>query len=239
MKKLLLIILALYTYEASAQSFSFTTEHTTLSDTLGSEIVFDFLLINTSQDTIIVYLKRTYQQLPEGWESSFCFDISCFPPFIDSVATTVDFGSAPIPPGDTVDFSHHFYTSTTNGTGITHIFAANLDNPSDSMSVFLTATTAAVSVNEHPLAASFRLYQNYPNPFNPSTDIFFELDTRSNISLDVYSITGEKIAVLAEGDFPAGIYKRSFNGTGLASGLYIVKLNSGGRSSLIKLLLEK
>ncbi len=238
MKKILFAILLVFTYEAGAQSFSFTTEHTVLSDTLGAEIIFDFLLINTSQDTAAVYLKRTLNQLPEGWESSFCFDISCFPPFFDSVATTIDFGSEPMPPGDTIDFSVHVYTKTNNGTGIVNIFVANLDNPSDSMSVLLSATTPpVVGVNE--LVTNPGNFRLHPNPFNPSTDIIFELDSRSNISLDVYAVTGEKILTLAEGEYLPGIHKKTFNASGLSSGVYLVKLNSGSRSSIIKLLLEK
>jgi len=240
MKRLLLIALAILSYEAAAQSYSFTTEHTAIYDTLGSEIIFDFLLINTSQDTIAVYLKRTFQDLPEGWESSLCFDISCFPPFFDSVATTIDFGSAPMPPGDTIDFSIHVYTSTNNGIGSINIFAANMDDPSDSMSVFLSATTLLVGINE-PItsAGSFRLLQNYPNPFNPSTNIVFEIDKREYVSLDLFNINGEKLKTLAEGEFIAGIYKIPLNAAGLASGVYLVKLNSGNGSQLIKLLLEK
>ncbi len=43
---------------------------------------------------------------------------------------------------------------------------------------------------------NFELKQNYPNPFNPATTISIGLPVKSNISLDVYNITGEKILSL-------------------------------------------
>jgi len=240
MKNFVLIIALFFTCEVSAQSFSFTTEHTSISDTLGQEIVFDFLLTNISQDTIIVFIKRSQNVLPAGWDCSLCFDINCFAPFVDSVATTPDFGSEPIPPGDTVDFSVHIISGVNSGTAYVNLFAGNLTDRNDTMSVYLTASAPLVGINE-PVSSvgSFRLLQNYPNPFNPSTNIVFEIDKQSIINLDVYNINGEKVASAASGEYAPGIYSIPFNAEGLSSGIYLVRLNSGSRNQMIKLLLEK
>jgi hypothetical protein len=50
----------------------------------------------------------------------------------------------------------------------------------------------------------FVLYQNYPNPFNPSSTIQFGLPTRSIVTLEVFNLLGQKIAVLASGVYEAG-----------------------------------
>ena len=77
----------------TGQSFTFVPESATVYDIPGSEIIIHVPIINTSNDTIIVYVLRTQNDLPEDWTSSFCFDGLCYAPFIDSAA------SDPIPPG--------------------------------------------------------------------------------------------------------------------------------------------
>jgi len=76
------------------------------------------------------------------------------------------------------------------------------------------------------LPGELALHQNYPNPFNPSTRISYEMSEPSEVLLQVYTITGQRIAVLHEGYQPAGYYKVSFDGSGLASGIYIYRLHT-------------
>src|SRR5690606_8210014 len=52
----------------------------------------------------------------------------------------------------------------------------------------------------------FALYQNYPNPFNPSTTIKFSLPNKSNLSLNVYNMLGEKVAEIFKGEMEAGYH---------------------------------
>jgi len=71
------------------------------------------------------------------------------------------------------------------------------------------------------------LYQNYPNPFNPKTVISAQWSVTSAISLIVYDVLGRIVAILADGRYPAGRYSFSFDGTGLASGLYFYRMRAG------------
>jgi len=86
---------------------------------------------------------------------------------------------------------------------------------------------------------TFELQQNYPNPFNPSTNIKFSVAEEGYVKLVVYNITGEKVGVLAEGNFPAGNYSQKFDASGLVSGVYIAHLKTEKYSKSIKMLLQK
>ncbi|QOJ30146.1 MAG: T9SS type A sorting domain-containing protein [Ignavibacteriales bacterium] len=90
------------------------------------------------------------------------------------------------------------------------------------------------------MPSEFALYQNYPNPFNPSTMISFALPQSDNISLKVYDILGNEVAVLLSGKLDAGNHTVEFNAAGLSSGIYLYKLqNSAGNALYGKMNLMK
>ncbi len=72
----------------------------------------------------------------------------------------------------------------------------------------------------------YNLYNNYPNPFNPETVIKFSLKEKSNVTLTVYNIAGQKVAELVSGEMAKGFHEKKFNGTKLSSGVYIFRLNA-------------
>ena len=74
--------------------------------------------------------------------------------------------------------------------------------------------------------AEFQLHQNYPNPFNPVTSVRFSVPERSNLSIAVYDITGNRVATLAEGVYEAGEHAVTFDATGMASGIYLCRMQS-------------
>lgn len=82
------------------------------------------------------------------------------------------------------------------------------------------------SDQETELPDGTTLDQNYPNPFNPITWITFYIDQPSDLKLEVYDVTGRHIQSLKSGDFKAGTYKVEFDATGLASGVYIYRLQT-------------
>ncbi len=85
-----------------------------------------------------------------------------------------------------------------------------------------------VGVEERPpVVASFQLNQNYPNPFNPRTIISFRIPTEERVTLRVYDILGREVRVLVDGVLGAGEHRYQFDGTGLATGVYIYRLIAG------------
>jgi hypothetical protein len=71
------------------------------------------------------------------------------------------------------------------------------------------------------------LEQNYPNPFNPTTAVSYQLPAVSEVELAVYDLLGREVAILVNGRRPAGRFEVKFDGSGLASGVYICRLRAG------------
>jgi hypothetical protein len=107
--------------------------------------------------------------------------------------------------------------------------------------------TPAISINITSLTSVeeiapkvFQLLQNYPNPFNPATTIKFSVENTGYTTLELYNVLGQKVATLFSDVAEAGRYYRvKVDGTTLASGMYIYRLQSGNRTDLKKMLLLK
>jgi hypothetical protein len=77
-------------------------------------------------------------------------------------------------------------------------------------------------------AENFSLSQNYPNPFNPSTTIGYSLPGRATVTLTVFNILGQQIAQLVNGEMGPGYHEVRFDASGLASGVYVYRVQAGG-----------
>jgi len=81
--------------------------------------------------------------------------------------------------------------------------------------------------SEITVPANFALNQNYPNPFNPTTKISYQLPSDSKVTLEVFSVTGERVAQLVNGVQAAGYYSIDFGITRLiSSGIYYYRMNA-------------
>jgi hypothetical protein len=83
------------------------------------------------------------------------------------------------------------------------------------------------------------LFQNYPNPFNPTTTIGFKVQGSGSVVLKVFDILGKEVATLVNEELRSGSYSRTFDGSGLASGVYFYRLEAGSFSQTRRLLLLK
>ena len=92
-----------------------------------------------------------------------------------------------------------------------------------------------------PVPSDYALNQNYPNPFNPMTNISYQTPEAGNVSLVVYNLLGQEIRKLVNGHHSAGYHSvfwdgRDELGRGVASGVYLYRLNSGEFSGLRRLV---
>ncbi|CAN5609626.1 hypothetical protein BH23BAC4_BH23BAC4_02660 [soil metagenome] len=72
------------------------------------------------------------------------------------------------------------------------------------------------------------LGSNYPNPFRGTTVVEYDVPTAQHVRLDVYDLTGRLVSTLVNEVQPAAGYRVQFDANGLASGVYIYRLQSGG-----------
>ncbi len=101
--------------------------------------------------------------------------------------------------------------------------------------------TTVVSVEDKTpnLPTVFSLSQNYPNPFNPTTNIEFRIAKFGFVNLKVYDILGNKITTLVGEEFPAGKHEIEFDASGLPSGIYFYRLQTGDYVETRKMVLMK
>ncbi len=102
----------------NAQDIEVIRGDSVINGSLGDELVLYTHVVNTSNVDQVVFLVRTFEDIPADWTSSLCFGDLCFPPNFDSVATDAGFSLEPLHPQDTLEASVHFFTSFDNqGTG--------------------------------------------------------------------------------------------------------------------------
>jgi hypothetical protein len=101
--------------------------------------------------------------------------------------------------------------------------------------------SANIMQTENP--KEFHLYQNFPNPFNPSTIITYSIPEEAEVTLKVFDILGNQIAVLVDRNHSKGTYEVEFDsesiGKGLTSGIYLYQLKSKDFIQTKKFILSK
>lgn len=89
------------------------------------------------------------------------------------------------------------------------------------------------------LPESVTLRSNYPNPFRGATNISYGLPSDEKVLLEVYNIAGQKVATLVNQQQSAGVHEVTFDASGLASGMYMYRIQVGnvvktGNMTLVK-----
>ncbi len=245
MKNLLLILFFATAFSITAQTFEVEVLYESVRAGLNDEAVFPMHLINVSQTSVSLYIKRTENNIPDGWSSSLCFTY-CFSPSVDSIATTRDYGSGPIEPGDTAEVSLHVFTSSASDSGTVVMEIGSLDNPDETQTFIFRTYAFPDDVEEEAFTAKeFKLMQNYPNPFNPTTVIkytipeLYGVETLHATSLRIYNVLGEEIAALVNERQAPGNYAVEFNASDLPSGTYFYTLRFGNSVLTKKMILLK
>lgn len=99
-----------------------------------------------------------------------------------------------------------------------------------------------ITTNNIVIPSEFKLHQNYPNPFNPNTKIRFDIPssfTHGIVTIKIYSSLGEEVFTLMNSELGPGIHEVDFDGSDLASGIYVYTLTAGSFKGSGKMLLVK
>jgi hypothetical protein len=120
---------------------------------------------------------------------------------------------------DTLDFD---YAAEITRTGLATLIRMDMD--------------LARPAGETPVPGSVSLSQNYPNPFNAGTEIRYSIGTPGRVLLTVHDMLGREVERLVDTERTAGLFAVRWVPGQIASGLFIARLTSGGRSESIRLV---
>lgn len=101
-------------------------------------------------------------------------------------------------------------------------------------------TQLPVGIDEVPVIVDdYQLFQNYPNPFNPTTKIRYTIPKSGTVNLKVFNILGQEVKTLVNDFQRVGRYEVDFSSKGLASGVYIYRLQVNGFDQAMKMIILK
>ncbi len=135
-------------------------------------------------------------------------------------------------------------TNAYNGDN-TYIAVSSISTAGLTMTAdFQVSLVSDIPEDDENLPIQFALGQNYPNPFNPVTTISINLSEATDISLSVFNTLGQKIAIIADGIYPAGENIVTWEGLdsrgkALPSGVYFYELLTDSGSESKKMLMLK
>lgn len=107
----------------------------------------------------------------------------------------------------------------------------------DTDAIYVAPAGGPMAKSETP--TEFKLQQNYPNPFNPTTQIKYSVAKTAPVKLEVFNILGKRVATLVNKQQKPGRYEVTFDGSHLASGMYLYRLKAGNHVMTKKLILAK
>jgi hypothetical protein len=139
--------------------------------------------------------------------------------------------------GDSPTGHHYTFVDRSVVNGQTYTY--NLSARTFDGSIVVFPMTVNATPTATPVVTEYSLSQNFPNPFNPSTSITYTVKEAGTVSLKVFSVDGREVATLVDETQDANIYSVSFDGAGLASGVYLYTLEVNGFTATHKMVLMK
>ena len=95
-----------------------------------------------------------------------------------------------------------------------------------------------VGINEKKNQPSMIVYQNTPNPFNNQTQVKVLVDKPGTLSMEVYSLVGQKVMEINKGSVNSGDYRFTLNSTQFSPGVYFYTVRFNNESSTHKMIVE-
>lgn len=99
----------------------------------------------------------------------------------------------------------------------------------DSSYVIVSQADATEGMSQQPQEEpdpDFALEQNIPNPFRTKTEIHYEINEGGRVRLRVYDLLGRHVRTLVDAILEPDTYVTVFDGSALASGVYLYRLET-------------
>ncbi len=109
----------------------------------------------------------------------------------------------------------------------------------DGLTIYSNDLITSVTNGNTMIPSTIKLHQNFPNPFNPTTNITIELKERAFVTLEVFNVLGQRVAILLNNKLLSGSFKVPFDGSSLSTGIYLYRLQANGVTISKKMMLIK
>ncbi len=118
----------------------------------------------------------------------------------------------------------------------------SFNNVAVNQKIVLGESTQLTAAPIAPIPLPVSIQKVYPNPFNPRTSVRYTLAELSRVEAAIYSLDGRRVRTFASREWPAGDHQlvwdgRADGGAAVASGVYLVRLETGGMAAEAKLVL--
>jgi len=151
----------------------------------------------------------------------------------DSVGqVTLTFNPAPTQAGT-------FTLTVTTANAVPYIAEVNIVPADGSTAPRLSSGPSPEEKELTTVPSAFALQQNHPNPFNLRTTIRFALPQACQVALQVFDLAGRSVGAPLQRWYEAGTHEVMFDGTELASGVYVYRLHAGEFRASGKMVLMK
>ncbi len=192
---------------------------------------------NLTDSLLTVTLTRVDNDLPQGWNTSLCFEV-CAPPQQDTITAAIN-------PGDSLEFILTFDTDTAAGTGRAKLrFTAQ--GTADTLYQDYSVTTVATGISDKLTGpGSFTLLPGYPNPFGQAhgrtgSTISYRLPQMSSVEITVFNALGQKIRSVLNRRQRAGMHHLFLKSEDFpCSGTYYYRIKANGQVKVGRLVLLK
>lgn len=120
-----------------------------------------------------------------------------------------------------------------------YIIVGSIGNSGDNDVCLIKVAPDVTAIDEmaQAVVSNYRLKQNHPNPFNPTTTIEFSIPQSNFVTLKIYNMLGEEVSTLVSEKLAVGNYKYDWPASGLASGVYLYRIQAGNYIEAKKMIL--
>lgn len=222
MKQNLLLIFSFFLIsQLAAQNLSFDVSPVVVNGVEASDFegVGHSIVTNTASTERSFRWNRNIVQITDGWDIAVCDKVQCY----HTTVETQDFLLAPNE-GGTMDV--HAYPREIEGSAVVEITITDINDESQNLSNLYYFNTPT-STNEAIASQSLKVYPN------PSNGLFSLKGEAPVASLEVFNLTGQKVASFKHND------GQWYNISDLPRGTYLVRLLGDDAKELTTKLINK